>query len=142
MYTLEEKQEIERVIALFQDYIVNAKNDYGQVNCDILWSNNLQCYLWITNHSKTKEFDETDLSTIPVESAKWLFRALTFEIANDVYYAHHFPQLTTEEVTDEMMEDAIKEIVALLAPYLKIMPEYSEIAMKMVIDHAKLYIKD
>lgn len=140
MYTLEERQEIERIIMLFQDYITTSKNDYGQVNCDVVWSENFQCYLWISNHSKTVEFDETDLCVVPVETAKWLFRELTFEIANDVYYFHKFPKLTVEEVSDEMMEEAIKEIVVRLSPYLKEMPEYTEIAMKMVIDHAKLYI--
>lgn len=142
MYTAEEKQEIERVMELFHDYIRNSKNDHGQVNCDVIWSESLQCYLWLSNNNKTKVLDENALHVIPIESAKWLFRELTFEFANDVYSAHQFPRMAAEEVTDEMMEQAIKEIVALLAPYLKAMPEYTEIAMKMIIDHAKLYIND
>ncbi len=139
MYTNAEKQKIEQVIAVFQDYIHTAQNVYGQPSCEIMWVNKMQCYVLLLNYSMTETINEKDLFAIPIQSAEELYADLIYELAHEVYAKYNFAELQPEEISDETMHQAQTEIVEHLTPYLQALPEYQELAMQTIIKQGKIY---
>ena len=139
MYTNTEKQKIEQVIAVFQDYIHNAQNLYGQTSCEIIWSDKMKCYVLLLNYSMTETINEKDLFAIPIHSAEELYAELIYELAHKVYAKYNFAELHPEEISAETMHQAQTEIVEYLAPYLQALPEYQELAMQTIIKQGKIY---
>ena len=90
MYTNTEKQKIEQVIAVFQDYIHTAQNVYGQPSCEIIWSDKMKCYVLLLNYSMTETINEKDLFSIPIHSAEELYAELIYELAHEVYDKYNF----------------------------------------------------
>ena len=139
MYTNAEKQKIEQVIAVFQDYIHTAQNLYGQPSCEIIWSDKIECYVLLLNYSMTETINEKDLFAIPIHSAEELYAELIYELAHEIYAKYNFAELQPEEISEEAMQQAQTKIVEYLAPYLQALPEYQELAMQKVIDEGKIY---
>ena len=139
MYTNAEKQKIEQVIAVFQDYIHNAQNVYGQPSCEIIWSDKMKCYVLLLNYSMTETINEKDLFSIPIYSAEELYAELIYELAHEIYAKYNFAELHPEEISAETMHHAQTEIVEYLAPYLQALPEYQELAMQTIIKQGKIY---
>lgn len=139
MYTNAEKQKIEQVIAVFQEYIHTAQNVYGQPSCEIIWSDKIECYVLLLNYSMTETINEKDLFAIPIHSAEELYAELIYELAHEIYAKYNFAELQPEEISEETMHHAQTEIVEYLAPYLQALPEYQELAMQKVIDEGKIY---
>ena len=139
MYTNAEKQKIEQVIAVFQDYIHNAQNVYGQPSCEIIWSEKMKCYVLLLNYSMTETINEKDLFAIPIQSAEELYADLIYELIHEVYAKYNFAELQPEEISDETMHQAQTEIVEHLTPYLQALPEYQELAMQTIIKQGKIY---
>ena len=139
MYTNAEKQKIEQVIAVFQDYIHTARNLYGQPSCEIVWLDRMQCYVLLLNYSMTKTINEKDLFAIPIQSAEELYAKLIYELAHEVYAKYNFAELHPEDISDETMQQAQTEIVEHLTPYLQALPEYQELAMQTIIKQGKIY---
>ena len=139
MYTNAEKQKIEQVIAVFQDYIHTAQNVYGQPSCEIIWSDKMKCYVLLLNYNMTETINEKDLFAIPIHSAEELYAELIYELAHEVYAKYNFAELHPEEISAETMQQAQTEIVEYLAPYLQALPEYQELAMQTIIKQGKIY---
>ena len=139
MYTNAEKQKIEQVIAVFQDYIHTAQNVYGQPSCEIIWSDKMKCYVFLLNYSMTETISEKDLFSIPIHSAEELYAELIYELAHEVYAKYNFAELHPEEILDETMQQAQTEIVEYLAPYSQALPEYQALAMQTIIKQGKIY---
>lgn len=139
MYTNAEKQKIEQVIAVFQDYVHTAQNVYGQPSCEIIWSDKMKCYVLLLNYSMTETINEKDLFSIPIHSAEELYAELIYELAHKVYAKYNFAELQPEEISEETMQQAQTEIVEHLTPYLQALPEYQELAMQTIIKQGKIY---
>lgn len=139
MYTAEEKIEIDRILAAFQDYIIQEKNEDGKRRLEVLWSESLECYLMINNYDSTDNIKVQDLLIAPVESAEWLLTELVFEVANSVYHAYRFYDMPPEEITDAQFQEVLSVIASQLAPYLNTLPEYREQAMQIAVEHGELY---
>ena len=139
MYTNAEKQKIEQVIAVFQEYIHTAQNVYGQPSCEIIWSDKMKCYVLLLNYSMTETINEKDMFAIPIHSAEELYAELIYELAYEIYAKYNFAELQPEEISEETMHQAQTEIVEHLTPYLQALPEYQELAMQTIIKQGKIY---
>ena len=139
MYTNAEKQKIEQVIDVFQDYIHTAQNLYGQPSCEIIWLDKIECYVLLLNYSMTETINEKDLFSIPIYSAEELYAELIYELAHKVYAKYNFSELQPEEISEETMQQAQTEIVEHLTPYLQALPEYQALAMQTIIKQGKIY---
>ena len=140
MYTPEEKQNIEQVMTVFQDYWQNAANAYTQPLCEILWLDRMQCYVLLLNYSMTDTISEKDLFAIPIQSAEELFTELVDELAHTVYTQYHLAELSDSEITEALLGKAQEEIMDNLNPYLQALPQYKELAIQTIIAHGESYI--
>ena len=105
VYTKQEKQEIERVLAVFAEYL-NQRD-----HCDIAWSNKLG-YLLLDYHTYVDD-------VTPIRTAADLCREMLVYIMIDVIsmtkLEHNFKELNA-------MEQA--EILRRWQPYFEKLPEY------------------
>lgn len=139
MYTSEEKAKIERIITAFQQHIAAACNEYGQPACEIVWLEQLQCYLYVNNYSSTDRITGVDLGVSPVESAKELYWEIMFDIVQKEYHQYNFQNMRREQITKEMLEQAEKEITIAVEPYLTVLPEYRETGIEIIEEFTKIY---
>lgn len=141
MYTKEEKMKIDQVIDTFRPFIDTKKNEYGLHNYEIVWLEHMHGYLFVIHYGADAVLRDNDILVSVVESAEWLYGELVFEIANEVYHTHGFPFMQAEDITEEQMLQAQRDIISKLQPYLLALPEYRDVAMRAMVDHAVLYVE-
>lgn len=112
-YTKEQKQELERIISIFHNYILS--NPY----IDLIWSDKLG-YVYFSNIISEKCIIGAE--PIIIRDAQTLCRQLFHEL---IYHAleqagsiHDIPDITSEEKNG---------ILQTLSPYIEQLPQYSSI---------------
>lgn len=110
MYTTEQNKEIEKVMAVFHDYIQNTKY------FDVLWSDKLG-YLYLNGISDDR--DNVCMAPMVLRDGESLCDEIIYHIANDVLERKgKFDDLY---LCTEGEKDEIREV---LLPYMKHLPEY------------------
>ena len=137
MYTPEEKQKIEQLRTVFDEYLRHAVNAYGQPGCELIWLERLQCYILVLNYNTTAVIQEKNLLAIPIQSAEELFAELVSSMIQDAKY--YFAELQNEQITEALWGKAEKEILEYLSACLEALPEYRELAIKIMVEHRELY---
>lgn len=117
-YTKEQKQELERVISIFHNYILS--NPY----IDLVWSDKLG-YVYFSNIILEKYIIGTE--PVIIRDAETLCRQIFYEL---IYHAlnrlgsiHDIPDITSEEKTG---------ILQTLSPYIQQLPQYSGILNELL----------
>lgn len=142
MYTTEEKKEIDRILSAFQDYIDHGKNVYQQPDCEVVWLDKLQCYLYVTNTNETDEINQKNLDIVVVDSAETLCWEFVFDIVYVVYDIYLSQDLPWKNITEELVEQMKKDMLKQLQPYLEQLPEYQELAMDVIAERIEQYKKN
>jgi len=137
MYTPEEKQKIEQLRTAFDEYLRHAVNAYGQPGCELIWLERLQCYMLVLNYNTTAVIQEKNLLALPIQSAEELFAELVSSMIQDAKY--YFAELQNEQITEALWGKAEKEILEYLSACLEALPEYRELAIKIMAEHRELY---
>ena len=140
MYTPEEQQKIEQVITVFREYWQKAANAYGQPLCDIVWLENMQCYVLMLNYSMTAKVNEKDLFAIPIQTAEELFTELIHELVHEIYSKYNLEELQKEEVTEDLLGKVRNEITENLSAYIQALPEYKNLAIQTLKSQEESYI--
>ena len=137
MYTPEEKQKIEQLRTVFDEYLRHAVNAYGQPGCELIWLERLQCYMLVLNYNTTAVIQEKNLLALPIQSAEELFVEVVSSMIQDAKY--YFAELQNEQITEVLWGKAEKEILEYLSACLEALPEYRELAIKIMVEHRELY---
>ena len=137
MYTPEEKQKIEQLRTVFDEYLRHAVNAYGQPGCELIWLERLQCYMLVLNYNTTAVIQEKNLLAIPIQSAEELFAELVSSMIQDAKY--YFAELQNEQITEALWGKAEKEILEYLSACLEALPEYRELAINVVAGYRDFY---
>lgn len=139
MCTVEEKQKIQKVIDIFQDYLQQTKNEYGRPKYDIVWLDNLRSYLLVLNYHESDDFTEQKLLTVPIRSAEELYVELIDDIIQAYCIHSGLLELAIEEITEQSRKQVEIDIMAYLAPYMAALPEYRELTEKIVKEQCRLF---
>ncbi len=115
MYTKEQKEQLEKVMEVFQDYL--KESPYAEV----VWSEKIG-YIFLNVDMK---YQDVDLM-IPLDCAETLFSRLCYEVVQDVLMMTGNDHAVREA---DPLETA--EIWRRLAPYLERLPEYRYLTEKM-----------
>lgn len=115
MYTKEQKEQLEKVMEVFQDYL--KESPYAEV----VWSEKIG-YIFLNVDMK---YQDVDLM-IPLDCAETLFSRLCYEVAQDVLIMTGNDHAVREA---DPLETA--EIWRRLDPYLERLPEYRYLTEKM-----------
>ena len=137
MYTPEEKQKIEQLRTVFDEYLRHAVNAYGQPGCELIWLERLQCYLLVLNYNTTAVIQEKNLLAIPIQSAEELFAELVSSMIQDAKY--YFAELQNEQITEALWGKIEEEILEYLSTCLEALPEYRELAINVVAGYRDFY---
>ena len=137
MYTPEEKQKIEQLRTAFDEYLRHAVNAYGQPGCELIWLERLQCYMLVLNYNTTAVIQEKNLLALPIQSAEELFVEVVSSMIQDAKY--YFAELQNEQITEALWGKAEKEILEYLSTCLEALPEYRELAIKVVAGYRDFY---
>jgi hypothetical protein len=120
MYTTEQNKEIEKVMAVFHDYIQNTKY------FDVLWSDKLG-YLYLNGISDDR--DHLCMAPVVLRDGESLCDEIVYHIANDVLESRgksHDLYLCTE------IEK--KEIRKALSTYMNDLPEYQHLIDALFVE--------
>lgn len=120
MYTTEQNKEIEKVIAVFHDYIKNTRY------FDVLWSEKLG-YIYLGGISCDR--DDVCMAPMVLRDGESLCDEIVYHIANDVVESRgksHDLYLCTE--------DEKKEIRDALAIYMNELPEYHHLIDALFVE--------
>ena len=137
MYTPEEKQKIEQLRTVFDEYLRHAVNAYGQPGCELIWLERLQCYMLVLNYNTTAVIQEKNLLAIPIQSAEELFAELVSSMIQDAKY--YFAELQNEQITKALWGKVEDGILEYLSTCLEALPEYRELAIKVVAGYRDFY---
>ena len=137
MYTPEEKQKIEQLRTVFDEYLRHAVNAYGQPGCELIWLERLQCYMLVLNYNTTAVIQEKNLLAIPIQSAEELFAELVSSMIQDVKY--YFAELQNEQITEALWGKIEDGILEYLSTCLEALPEYRELAINVVAGYRDFY---
>ena len=137
MYTPEEKQKIEQLRTVFDEYLRHAVNAYGQPGCELIWLERLQCYILVLNYNTTAVIQEKNLLAIPIQSAEELFAELVSSMIQDAKY--YFAELQNEQITEALWGKVEDGILEYLSTCLEALPEYRELAIKVVTGYRDFY---
>lgn len=117
MYSTSQKQEIEKAISVFKDYIQSS--DY----LDLVWSDKLG-YLLLNINPPTQSVESEPLM---IESGADICKAIFDEISLDVY------ELTKNEDGSRNSNPLEKaEILRRIEPFIKQLPEYRHLVYEML----------
>jgi ribosome-binding protein aMBF1 (putative translation factor) len=116
LYSPEEKEEIENVIAVFSEYIKES------AYVDIVWSDKLG-YVFLNIDLDNLSID---MEPIIIESADEMVQELLYEISNDV-----MDSTSHEHSLEEVPLDLRLEIESRFRPYLEKLPQYRYVADNM-----------
>ena len=137
MYTPEEKQKIEQLRTVFDEYLRHAVNAYGQPGCELIWLERLQCYILVLNYNTTAVIQEKNLLAIPIQSAEELFAELVSSMIQDAKY--YFAELQKEQITEALWGKIEDGILEYLSTCLEALPEYRELAINVVAGYRDFY---
>ena len=137
MYTLEEKQKIEQLRTVFDEYLRHAVNAYGQPGCELIWLERLQCYMLVLNYNTTAVIQEKNLLAIPIQSAEELFAELVSSMIQDAKY--YFTEPQNEQITEALWGKVEDGILEYLSTCLEALPEYRELAINVVAGYRDFY---
>ena len=137
MYTPKEKQKIEQLRTVFDEYLRHAVNAYGQPGCELIWLERLQCYMLVLNYNTTAVIQEKNLLAIPIQSAEELFAELVSSMIQDAKY--YFTELQNEQITEALWGKVEDGILEYLSTCLEALPEYRELAIKVVAGYRDFY---
>ena len=109
-YVKEQRDSIEKVKSVFQDYIRNSRT------IDLLWSDKLGYILII---GITKEMDDISMHPIVLEDAETLCHHMLYEIACDILESGgNFDDIFNASPAEKDL------ILKTFRPYLEKLPEY------------------
>ncbi|MBO5140212.1 MAG: hypothetical protein J6J59_02670 [Peptococcaceae bacterium] len=137
MYTPEEKQKIEQLRTVFDEYLRHAVNAYGQPGCELIWLERLQCYMLVLNYNTTAVIQEKNLLAIPIQSAEELFAELVSSMIQDAKY--YFTEPQNEQITEALWGKVEDGILEYLSTCLEVLPEYRELAINVVAGYRGFY---
>ncbi|MBO5366587.1 MAG: hypothetical protein J6A39_08215 [Peptococcaceae bacterium] len=137
MYTPEEKQKIEQLRTVFDEYLRHAVNAYGQPGCELIWLERLQCYMLVLNYNTTAVIQEKNLLAIPIQSAEELFAELVSSMIQDAKY--YFTEPQNEQITEALWGKIEDGILEYLNTCLEALPEYRELAINVVAGYRDFY---
>ena len=137
MYTPEEKQKIEQLRTVFDEYLRHAVNAYEQPGCELIWLERLQCYMLVLNYNTTAFIQEKNLLAIPIQSAEELFAELVSSMIQDAKY--YFAELQNEQITEALWGKIEDGILEYLSTCLEALPEYRELAINVVAGYRDFY---
>lgn len=122
-YTKEQLDAIEKVKAVFSDYIKNSRT------LDLIWSDKLG-YILITG--LTKDMSDFVMQPEVIDTAEWLCDQLLYEIACDVLESRgHCHDIYISTPLEKQL------ILEAYQPYMSQLPEYSDMLEIHFIDPAK-----
>lgn len=114
---MNEKEKIEQVMMVFQDYLKAAPE------IEVLWSEKKQFYLFM-------QWDQDETMQI-FESAEKLTDLLFNEIYMDVYMKHELHKIHIANDWS-LTPEAKTEFLNLVQPYLVQLPEYEYLVQKLL----------
>lgn len=116
MYTQKQKQEIDRVISVFSDYIHTNKN------LDVVWSEKLGYVLLNISPDEDTLIMEPEL----IEDGEHLLQLLLSEISLDVLEKGHCEHDKKDATSLEKAE-----MIRCMEPYTKQLPEYQRLVKRI-----------